>query len=125
MQESDGGLGSGVTRADSWITQNLGLDRPIHLWNRCSSNRNRFPREFTSVVYSACVNLTSRTLPQARFYPHAKAIYLPAPSWGNHTPIAKDSGLEVKQYTYFDKETVGLNFEGMKRDIKVSRSARL
>lgn len=56
----------------------------------------------------------------ARFYPGAKAIYLPAPSWGNHTPIAKDSGLEVKQYTYFDKETVGLNFEGMKRDIQVS-----
>ncbi|KAG7529181.1 hypothetical protein FFLO_05768 [Filobasidium floriforme] len=54
----------------------------------------------------------------ARFYPHAKAIYLPSPSWGNHTPIAKDSGLEVKQYTYFDKETVGLNFEGMKKDIQ-------
>ncbi|THH11583.1 hypothetical protein EW145_g539 [Phellinidium pouzarii] len=29
-----------------------------------------------------------------RFYPHAKAIYLPVPSWGNHTPIFRDSGLE-------------------------------
>jgi len=28
--------------------------------------------------------------------------------------------LEVKQYSYFDKKTVGLDFEGMKRDIKVS-----
>jgi len=29
--------------------------------------------------------------------------------------------LEVKQYTYFDKETVGLNFEGMKKDIQVGK----
>ena len=34
----------------------------------------------------------------ARFYPGAKSIYLPSPTWGNHIPIAKDSGLEVKQY---------------------------
>ncbi|ORY28059.1 pyridoxal phosphate-dependent transferase [Naematelia encephala] len=59
----------------------------------------------------------------ARFYPGAKAIYLPTPTWGNHIPIAKDSGLEVKQYKvkrYFDKETVGLDFEGMKADIKAA-----
>lgn len=54
----------------------------------------------------------------ARFYPHAKSIYLPGPTWGNHIPIAKDSGLEVKQYKYFDKETVGLDFEGMKQDLR-------
>lgn len=35
----------------------------------------------------------------ARHYPDAKAIYLPTPTWGNHIPIAKDSGLEVKQYS--------------------------
>jgi len=46
---------------------------------------------------------------------------MPTPTWGNHIPITKDSGLEVKQYSYFDKKTVGLDFEGMKRDIKVSR----
>ena len=57
----------------------------------------------------------------ARFFPGAKALYMPTPTWGNHIPITKDSGLEVKQYSYFDKKTVGLDFEGMKRDIKVSR----
>jgi aspartate aminotransferase len=56
----------------------------------------------------------------ARHYPGAKAIYLPTPTWGNHIPIAKDSGLEVKQYKYFDKGTVGLDFEGMKADIKAA-----
>lgn len=53
----------------------------------------------------------------ARHYPGAKTIYLPTPTWGNHIPISKDAGLEVKQYTYFDKKTVGLDFEGMKKDI--------
>ncbi|RPD63009.1 PLP-dependent transferase [Lentinus tigrinus ALCF2SS1-7] len=53
-----------------------------------------------------------------RFYPHTRTIYLPVPSWGNHTPIFRDSGLEVKGYRYFDKKTVGLDFQGMKEDIK-------
>ena len=52
-----------------------------------------------------------------RFYP-SKTIYLPAPTWGNHIPIFKDSGLEVKQYRYYDKKTVGLDFAGMKEDIQ-------
>jgi aspartate aminotransferase, mitochondrial len=56
----------------------------------------------------------------ARHYPHSKAIYLPTPSWGNHTPVFKDAGLEVKQYKYYNKETVGLDFEGMIADIKAA-----
>lgn len=54
-----------------------------------------------------------------KHYPNAKVVYLPTPSWGNHTPIFRDSGLEVRQYKYFDKSTVGLDFEGMKADIRV------
>ncbi|THH16745.1 hypothetical protein EW146_g3945 [Bondarzewia mesenterica] len=54
----------------------------------------------------------------ARFYPHSKTIYLPVPSWGNHTPIFRDSGLEVRGYRYFDKSTVGLDFAGLKEDLK-------
>ncbi|KAF8922487.1 glutamic oxaloacetic transaminase AAT1 [Mucidula mucida] len=56
----------------------------------------------------------------ARHYPKAKTILLPNPSWGNHTPIFRDSGLEVKQYRYFDKSTVGLDFEGLKADLKAA-----
>lgn len=55
----------------------------------------------------------------ARHYPHSKTIYLPAPTWGNHIPIFKDSGLEVKTYSYYDKNTVGLDFEGLKKDLQV------
>ena len=54
-----------------------------------------------------------------RFFPHTKTIYIPNPSWGNHTAVFRDSGLEVKQYRYFDKKTVGLDFEGMKEDLRV------
>ncbi|KAH8119817.1 glutamic oxaloacetic transaminase AAT1 [Phellopilus nigrolimitatus] len=53
-----------------------------------------------------------------KFYPHAKVIYLPVPSWGNHTPIFRDSGLEVRGYRYFDKKTVGLDFAGLKEDLQ-------
>ncbi|TFY78785.1 hypothetical protein EWM64_g5223 [Hericium alpestre] len=54
----------------------------------------------------------------ARFYPKSNVIYLPVPSWGNHTPIFRDSGLEVRGYRYFDKSTVGLDFKGLIEDLK-------
>jgi len=56
----------------------------------------------------------------ARHYPHSKTIYLPVPSWGNHTPVFRDSGLEVRGYRYFDKSTVGLDFEGLKVDLQAA-----
>lgn len=31
----------------------------------------------------------------------------------------KDARLEVKQYAYYDKKTVGLDFEGLKKDMRV------
>jgi aspartate aminotransferase len=54
----------------------------------------------------------------ARHYPRSKIIYIPVPSWGNHTPIFKDAGLEVRGYRYFDKKTVGLDFKGLKEDLE-------
>ena len=54
----------------------------------------------------------------ARFYSPSKRIYLPTPSWGNHTPIMRDSGLEVMPYRYFDKKTIGLDLKGMLEDIQ-------
>ena len=47
-----------------------------------------------------------------------KQIYLPKPSWGNHTPIFKNSGLDVQGYTYYKPEGCSLDFEGMISDIK-------
>lgn len=61
----------------------------------------------------------------ARHYPHSKVIYLPVPTWGNHIPLFRDSGLEVRGYRYFNKETVGLDFDGLKADLKVWLLPRL
>ena len=48
----------------------------------------------------------------AKWFPGKKVVYLPKPSWGNHTPIFKHAGLAVEGYTYYDPNTCGLNFDG-------------
>ncbi|KAJ5217031.1 hypothetical protein N7468_010039 [Penicillium chermesinum] len=55
-----------------------------------------------------------------RFYPGAKKVYLPNPSWANHNAVFKDSGLEVEKYRYYNKDTIGLDFEGLIADIKAA-----
>lgn len=57
-----------------------------------------------------------------RHYPGSKTIYIPDPSWANHTAVFKDSGLEVKKYKYYNKDTIGLDFDGMVADIKAMPS---
>lgn len=37
-------------------------------------------------------------------------VYMSNPTWGNHGAIAKEAGLEVKSYTYYEPKTRGLNF---------------
>lgn len=54
----------------------------------------------------------------AKFYPHSKNIYLPTPSWANHAAVFRESGLEVKNYRYYDKQNVGLDANGMLEDIR-------
>ena len=53
-----------------------------------------------------------------KFYPGQKTIYIPTPSWANHNAVFSDSGLEVKKYRYYNKDTIGLDFQGMIEDIK-------
>merc|ERR1740128_98518 len=38
----------------------------------------------------------------ARFHTGSKDVYLPKPSWGNHTPICRDAGMQLKAYRYYD-----------------------
>uniref|UniRef100_A0A6I8QZK0 Aspartate aminotransferase n=1 Tax=Xenopus tropicalis TaxID=8364 RepID=A0A6I8QZK0_XENTR len=52
-----------------------------------------------------------------RFYKYSRDVYLPKPSWGNHTPIFRDAGLEVKGYRYYDPKTCGFDFTGALDDI--------
>lgn len=54
------------------------------------------------------------------WFPHAKNVIVPNPTWGNHIPIMKNAGLSLEKYTYFDKQTNGLNIDGMLEDLHVS-----
>jgi len=54
----------------------------------------------------------------SKWFPGNKAIYLPKPSWGNHTPIFKHAGLTVGSYGYYDPKTCGLDFAAACEDIK-------
>ncbi|CAG0881087.1 unnamed protein product [Cyprideis torosa] len=53
----------------------------------------------------------------AKYFPGNKVIYLPTPSWANHTPIFKHAGMDVKAYRYYDPKTCGLDFKGLLDDI--------
>jgi len=45
-------------------------------------------------------------------------IYMPQPTWGNHIPIANDSGLDVEFYKYYDDDKMWMDFSGMLADVK-------
>ncbi|KRT80535.1 hypothetical protein AMK59_6739 [Oryctes borbonicus] len=51
------------------------------------------------------------------FFPGNKVVYLPIPSWGNHTPIFKHARLDVKSYRFYDPNTCGFDFKGAMEDI--------
>uniref|UniRef100_A0A3Q3IBT6 Aspartate aminotransferase n=1 Tax=Monopterus albus TaxID=43700 RepID=A0A3Q3IBT6_MONAL len=53
----------------------------------------------------------------ARFHGGPHDVYLPKPSWGNHTPIFRDAGMQLKAYRYYDPSTCGLDFKGAIEDI--------
>ncbi|ANB14353.1 aspartate transaminase AAT2 [Sugiyamaella lignohabitans] len=52
-----------------------------------------------------------------RFLP-SKEIYLPSPSWANHAAVFKDAGMTPKQYKYYNKETISLDFDGLVSDLE-------
>ncbi|KAK7913059.1 hypothetical protein WMY93_013270 [Mugilogobius chulae] len=53
----------------------------------------------------------------SRFHTGPKDVYLPKPSWGNHTPIFRDAGMQLKAYRYYDPSTCGFDFNGALEDI--------
>ncbi|KAJ8003211.1 hypothetical protein DPEC_G00167050 [Dallia pectoralis] len=53
----------------------------------------------------------------SRFHTEARDVYLPKPSWGNHTPIFRDAGMQLKAYSYYDPKTCGFDFQGALNDI--------
>jgi aspartate/tyrosine/aromatic aminotransferase len=43
----------------------------------------------------------------------AADVWVSTPTWANHTPLIGSTGLPVKQYPYYNKETQSIDFEDM------------
>ncbi|XP_058011206.1 aspartate aminotransferase, mitochondrial [Ahaetulla prasina] len=52
-----------------------------------------------------------------RFFSSSRDVFLPKPSWGNHTPIFRDAGMQLQSYRYYDPKTCGFDFTGALEDI--------
>ncbi|RDD73280.1 amino acid aminotransferase [Paracoccus versutus] len=48
-------------------------------------------------------------------------VFVSDPTWPNHVSIMNFMGLPVQTYRYFDAETRGVDFEGMKADIATAK----
>jgi len=56
-----------------------------------------------------------------RFWPAGTPVYISSPTWGNHTNIFKDAGVEdVRTYRYYKAETRGLDYEGYLADLSAA-----
>ena len=45
-------------------------------------------------------------------------LWVPDPTWGNHTPLLGAAGLAVSEYPYYDKATHTLQFDAMMGDVR-------
>ncbi|CAL2029918.1 unnamed protein product [Caenorhabditis brenneri] len=51
-----------------------------------------------------------------KFIP-SKTLYYPTPTWANHLPVFRNSGLTIQPYRYYDKSTLGFDVQGALDDI--------
>lgn len=49
-------------------------------------------------------------------------IWMSSPSWANHGPIMKSSGLEVVEFRYHDQKTQGVDVDGMLADLNAAKA---
>eukprot|EP00667_Euglena_gracilis_P013523 EG_transcript_13959 len=54
----------------------------------------------------------------SRWYPGAKTVLMPTPTWANHAAILKDSRIGTASYRYYRASDYGFDKEGMLEDLK-------
>uniref|UniRef100_A0A0B7JHV8 Aspartate aminotransferase n=2 Tax=Bionectria ochroleuca TaxID=29856 RepID=A0A0B7JHV8_BIOOC len=86
----------------------LGADSPALLEKRATS--------IQTISGTGAVHLGALFL--AKFYKGNRRVYVSNPTWVNHHQIFNNVGLPTESYPYFDKNTKGLDFEGMKTAIR-------
>jgi len=73
--------------------------------------------KFVSVQSLSGTGALRLTMDFLKKYAPGSALYYPNPTWGNHNAIAKEAGVVVANYRYWDPKTRGLDFAGMIQDI--------
>jgi aspartate aminotransferase len=48
-----------------------------------------------------------------------KRVWVSNPSWPNHRNVFQSTGLEVREYRYYDAQTRGLDFDGLMNDLNL------
>ncbi|CAO2841923.1 unnamed protein product [Amaranthus hypochondriacus] len=92
----------------------LGADSPAILENRVA----------TAQCLSGTGSLRVGTEFLARHY-HQRIIYIPQPTWGNHTKVFALGGLNVKNYRYYDPATRGLDLQGLLEDLNAAETGAI
>ncbi|ERT00853.1 hypothetical protein HMPREF1624_02086 [Sporothrix schenckii ATCC 58251] len=101
------GLNTFTTKAAELI---LGADSPALAEKRVIS--------IQTISGTGAVHLGALFL--AKFYTGNRSIYFSNPTWANHGQIFGNVGLPTLTYPYFDKQSRGLDFEGMKAAIQAA-----
>ncbi|NNE56885.1 MAG: aspartate/tyrosine/aromatic aminotransferase [Hellea sp.] len=50
-------------------------------------------------------------------------VWVPTPTWANHEPLIGSVGLTIKSYPYYNRETLGVDFEDMLEHLKANATA--
>lgn len=83
-----------------------------------SANIKKKSVSMQSLSGTGALRVSSEFLKRFYSYPNDEpCIYIPNPSWGNHKAIFQTVGSPAKQYTYYNPENCGLNFDGMMKDL--------
>jgi len=49
-------------------------------------------------------------------------VWVSNPTWGNHIPLLGGAGLNIEQYSYYSKETHGVDFDAMMSDLQQAKA---
>lgn len=54
----------------------------------------------------------------ARWLGKSTQVYIPKPTWPNHKNVIRDSGLEWKEFRWYNPETKAFDLKGLTEDLK-------
>jgi aspartate aminotransferase len=73
---------------------------------------------------SGALRIGAELIVQAAPNPKKRAsVWGSTPTWANHVPLISSAGLEMKSYPYYDRESLGVDFEAMMATLRAEPKA--